>query len=99
MDVKPISYSTPAVSTGIPRGPQPGPAGAGFAETLLDSMADLGRLQARADELGIRMVLNKDVELHDAVLATEEASLAFQYTLQVRNKILEAYQEVMRMQV
>lgn len=43
--------------------------------------------------------LGKDVELHQVIMASEQANLALQMTMQVRNKIIEAYQEVMRMQV
>ncbi|MCL4851471.1 MAG: flagellar hook-basal body complex protein FliE, partial [Bryobacteraceae bacterium] len=38
-------------------------------------------------------------EVHQAVLATQQAELAFEMFLQVRNKVVQAYQEVMRMQV
>jgi flagellar hook-basal body complex protein FliE len=42
---------------------------------------------------------NQGVPLHQAVLAAEEASVSFQLMVEVRNKLLESYQELMRMQV
>ena len=45
------------------------------------------------------LMTNQPVELHDLKMALERASTSLQLTMQVRNKILEAYQELMRMQV
>ena len=45
------------------------------------------------------IVVGGDVDLHDVMIAGEKASVAMQLTLQVRNKLVEAYQDVMRMQV
>jgi len=71
----------------------------GFAEILSSALGQVNQMQSRADDLAARLVLGEDVNVHDAVIATEEANLAFQYTLQVRNKLIDAYQEIMRMQV
>ncbi|MBI2321465.1 MAG: flagellar hook-basal body complex protein FliE [Chloroflexi bacterium] len=46
-----------------------------------------------------RVATGDEVDLHDAVIAQERAALAFRLTLQVRNKLLEAYHELTRMQV
>ena len=70
-----------------------------FGEVLSTAVQQVNELQARADGLATQVALGKNVDLHEAVLASEEASLAFQYTMQVRNKLIEAYQEVMRMSV
>ncbi len=70
-----------------------------FSNLLSTAIQEVSQLQSRADDMAARLALTKDVDVHDAVIAAEEASLAFQYTLQVRNKLIEAYQEVMRMQV
>jgi flagellar hook-basal body complex protein FliE len=56
-------------------------------------------LKQAADQ-GIERVLSGDgEELHTAVLATQHAEMAFELFMQVRNKVTQAYQEVMRMQV
>ncbi len=70
-----------------------------FSDMLSSALQEVNNLQSRADDMSAKLVLGQDVDVHDAVVATEEASLAFQYTMQVRNKLIEAYQEVMRMQV
>ena len=45
------------------------------------------------------MLSGENVPLHQVMIATEEASVSFQLMVEVRNKLLEAYQELMRMQV
>lgn len=46
-----------------------------------------------------RLLNGEDQELHEVVLSGKRAELAFQYFVQVRNKVVQAYQEVMRMQM
>jgi len=45
------------------------------------------------------MALGENVELHDVMIASQKASITLQATMEVRNKVVEAYQEIMRMQV
>lgn len=70
-----------------------------FASFLSDSLVKVNQDLKNAEKLTQDFALGKDVELHQVVLATEQASLALQLTVQVRNKVIEAYQELMRMQV
>jgi flagellar hook-basal body complex protein FliE len=46
-----------------------------------------------------RLLRGEDQELHEVVLATQRAEISFDYFLQVRNKFVQAYQEIMRMQM
>jgi len=73
--------------------------GKGFAEVLSEAWREVGRLQAVADEATVRLVSGEVEHLHDVVIAAEKASLAFELVLSLRNRVLEAYQEIMRMQV
>ena len=62
----------------------------------------LGRVNAtqlKAEDLAKDYALGKNVEVHQVIMAAQEASLAFQLTVQIQNKLVEAYQEIMRMQV
>lgn len=70
-----------------------------FQKMLGDAIATLNSLQAEADSAAARLAAGDAVELHEVLLATERANLAFQLAMQVRNKVIEAYQEIMRMQV
>ncbi|MHB0870621.1 MAG: flagellar hook-basal body complex protein FliE [Chloroflexota bacterium] len=70
-----------------------------FGDALANAVKEVNQQQGKADDMAVQLAMGKDVELHDAVLAMEEAQMSFQYALQIRNKLIEAYQEVMRMQV
>ena len=70
-----------------------------FVQTLSQAINDIEGLQKTADNDALSLLANGQTELHQAVIATEKAQLALQFALQVRNKVIEAYQEVMRMQV
>lgn len=70
-----------------------------FANQLMDVMKEVNASQLNAANMQNALVTGQPVEIHDVKMAMESASLAMNLTLQVRNKMLEAYQEVMRMQV
>jgi flagellar hook-basal body complex protein FliE len=74
-------------------------SGEGFGQILTDAVNDLNESQLRADDLVQQLATGGDVELHDVMIAQEQADLSFQLAIQVRNKVLEAYQEIMRMQI
>ncbi len=79
--------------------PPASPAGASFGELVHEALAQLNRLQVEADQAATDLVAGEPVDLHDVMIAIEKANLGFQLALQVRNKLVEAYQEIMRMQV
>ncbi|MCS7186429.1 MAG: flagellar hook-basal body complex protein FliE [Armatimonadetes bacterium] len=68
-----------------------------FAEALQGLLREVERSDAHASELKRRLLTGEPVELHEVLIATEKAHLAFQTLLAVRNKLLEAYQELTRM--
>ncbi|MDR1615717.1 MAG: flagellar hook-basal body complex protein FliE [Syntrophomonadaceae bacterium] len=70
-----------------------------FAKYLSGALNDLNDLQQKASDSAAQMVMGSDDYLHNVVLAYEKAALAFQLTVEVRNKCVEAYQEIMRMQL
>jgi flagellar hook-basal body complex protein FliE len=70
----------------------------GFASLLEGAIHSVEQPRADANQ-AIQNLLSGDEELHTVALATQKAELAFEFGLQVRNKVVSAYQEVMRMQV
>lgn len=73
--------------------------GGGFGELLKEGMNKLQDLQTEAEQQARQLIAGEPIELHRVVLAGEQAALAFELTMAIRNKAVEAYQEVMRMQV
>jgi flagellar hook-basal body complex protein FliE len=75
-----------------------GAEGGSFGETLRSAMDEMGALQARADSKVADVLEGSGGDVHAALIAVEKADLSFQLMLQVRNKIVSAYQEISRMQ-
>ncbi len=71
----------------------------GFADLLQNTIAQANQLEKQAQALDARLALGEPVELHDVVLAAEKARMSLDLVVQVRNKAIEAYQEIMRMQL
>ncbi len=70
-----------------------------FGETIKDAVNAVSELQNEADTLVQKVAAGDPVNVHEVMLAMQKASLAMQMTVQVRNKVVEAYQEIMRMQI
>jgi flagellar hook-basal body complex protein FliE len=73
--------------------------GNSFGSILKEAITDINKLQNDADKAIANVQLEDASSVHDAMIALEKAGISFQVMMQVRNKILDAYQEVMRMQV
>lgn len=73
--------------------------GRSFSDLLGEMVRDVNTKQAAAGEAVRGVLANEGVPLHQAVIAAEEASVSFQLMVEVRNKLLESYQELMRMQI
>ncbi|EAX48670.1 flagellar hook-basal body complex subunit FliE [Thermosinus carboxydivorans Nor1] len=70
-----------------------------FAQFLTDALRDVNRLQQEAQQASLNLAAGKVQDISEVVIAAEKATIALQLTMQVRNKVVDAYQEVMRMQV
>lgn len=80
--------------------PQPGvQAGRSFSDLLGQMVQDVSAKQANAAGAVEGVLTGQNVPLHQAMIAMEEASVSFQLMVEVRNKLLESYQELMRMQI
>ena len=71
----------------------------GLGQPLSSFLDQVNGLQVQSDHLKQEFATGGDVELHDVMVAEEKASIAVELTMQLRNKMLEAYQEIMRMSV
>ncbi len=91
-----------AIAPGTPGSPIGGGAPAGgqsFAATLMHSMAKVGELQQAADAAIKDFTIGGSTSLHDTMIALEKAETSFKLMMQVRNKIVDAYHEILRMQI
>ncbi|HEU4371986.1 MAG TPA: flagellar hook-basal body complex protein FliE [Telluria sp.] len=91
-----------------PTGEAAAPAGVGeapaakvnFSDALKSSLDQVSSSQIKADEMGKAFAMGDDkVNLSDVMIAMQKANINFQATVQVRNKMVSAYHEIMNMQV
>ncbi len=97
----PIAPVTGGIVTGGIAAPAAGASGAGgeFKNVFEKAIAGVQDLRQSADQGIERFLAGEGEELHSVVMATQKAEMAFELFLQVRNKVVSAYQEVMRMQI
>ncbi len=86
-------FSLPALATTTA---QPAP---GVFDSMVDAVDGLNRQMRDNDQAVQALALGDTGELHKVMMNLEKTRLTFELALQVRNKALEAYQELMRMQV
>lgn len=70
-----------------------------FTQSLVDAVGNLSGLQANADKATAGLALNQGVDIHQAMIAMEQASLGMHLAVQVRDKAVEAYQSLANMQM
>ena len=70
-----------------------------FGTHLKNALGDVNDLQQKADQAIQQLVGEGKGDLQETMIALEKADVSFRLMMQIRNKVLEAYQEIMRMQV
>ena len=99
--INPISTIRPPVAVTVD--PLPGasarPSGAGFEDALKEAFRGVDAMQKSAQSSMESLLRGESEDLHKIALDHQRASLSFDLFLQVRNKAVTAYQEIMRMQV
>jgi len=79
--------------------PSPTSSSGAFRSVLSDAIGRVEQFQQNSQTAIDKFLSGEDEEVHKVALATQQAELAFDLFLQVRNKVISAYQEVMRMQM
>jgi flagellar hook-basal body complex protein FliE len=95
--ITPVSAPPTALPPLAPA-PAPGGAGGGFGAVLANAIQGVEAMRHQSVQAVEKFLSGEGEELHTTVLATQRAELAFELFLQVRNKVVQAYQEIMRMQ-
>jgi flagellar hook-basal body complex protein FliE len=101
-----INSLIPAMKTQIgPDGPVPAPVANGgaknatpFGDLLADAVGAVNQLESQARSAVSGLMTGTGVDVHQAAIATEKASMAFEMALAVRNKAVQSYQQVIGMQ-
>jgi flagellar hook-basal body complex protein FliE len=72
------------------------PKGADFSAVLLDSLKEVNKLQVESNTSIQELAAGKKENIHETMIAIEKASISFQMMMQIRNKIIEAYDQLMK---
>jgi flagellar hook-basal body complex protein FliE len=70
-----------------------------FGSMLSDAIDETDQLRKAADNAIVNFASGKDTDIHKTMIAMEKASISFKLMMQVRNRVVSAYQEIMRTQV
>jgi flagellar hook-basal body complex protein FliE len=77
----------------------PAQAGKTFADMLGNAIGQVNQAQIQSDQAAQGLINGDDVNLHNVMIAAEKAQITLGTAVEVRNKVIDAYQSVMRMQV
>lgn len=92
LGIDPINKTQDSDKSGKTQGP-------GFNEVLKNAIKEVSGLEKDADDAVQELVSGGETNIHEAMIALQKADISFKVLMEVRDKILSAYKEVMRMQV
>jgi flagellar hook-basal body complex protein FliE len=87
------------VGTATNRKPEPSTNSDSFANMLTDSIQQVNRLQVEADSSINDLTTGRQTDIHRTMIAMEKASISFELLMQIRNKVMSAYDKIMRMPI
>lgn len=102
MAINPISFMSPAQSVNelnVQNQITPANAQQQFSNALKEAIASVNEHQKTSDTMTQKLINGGDVDLFEVMVAAQKASVTLNTTIEVRNKAVEAYQEIMRMSV
>lgn len=96
-----VATTAATLTSGIPAAASPAPQQAPatpFGDLMSDAVSSVNNLEAQAKTAVDGLMTGQGVDVHQAMIATQKADMAFEMVLAVRNKAVAAYQSVMGMQ-
>lgn len=98
--IKPVVNNLRLLDAGLKESQQADSSqGVSFAELLKDEIAKVNQMQQEANRITRDFALGKIDNIHQVTIATEKAQLALNLTLAIQNKVIDAYKEIMRIQI
>ena len=101
MPIQPITNSIPAIAdiNSTQKKPSASSSTQQITQSFEDMLSSLNQSQQNSDNLVGQLARGEDVDLHTVMIAMEENNVNFNVALGIRDKLVEAYREIMRMQV
>ncbi|MBB6452928.1 flagellar hook-basal body complex protein FliE [Salirhabdus euzebyi] len=97
--INPIAFNQPIQQANPVKKVTPFEAQQNFAAQLKNALEKVNEAQAISDQKTVALAQGKNVDLHDVMIASQKSSIMLQTTVEVQSKAIEAYKEVMRMQI
>ena len=97
MMIKGASGPLPMPSVKGPSSPSDRPKG--FGDLLTGAIGEVGKLHHEADQAVETLTAGRSADVHNTMIALQKADVSFQLLMQIRNKVVSAYETVMRMQI
>ncbi|GAB1529151.1 MULTISPECIES: flagellar hook-basal body complex protein FliE [Brevibacillus] len=98
MEMSAISQLTPIRTPSVNK-PTPAEVSQEFSSFLSDAMGKVNQAQVESSNLADKFAAGEITDVHQLTVAGQKASVMLQMTMQVRNKMIESYQEIMRMSI
>ena len=99
MEISPLKPTDIAAQLSGQSETSPSGSAVSFKALLSDALSQVNNIQQQADASAVKLAAGEPVAVDEVMLAMQKADLALQLTQQIRNKLVEAYQEVSRMQI
>jgi flagellar hook-basal body complex protein FliE len=99
MELNPIQNTTIQGMQSTPQAAKPQNALGQVSQTFQQALDALSQSQQNSDELMQKLALGEDVELHQVMIAAEQTDVNFRVAVAIRDRLVEAYREIMRMAV
>lgn len=97
--ISPFQIQAPAAAQGQSPGAVQLQGKSGFGEMLKQAISDVNEAQIQSGNMTEALAQGKNVELQDVMITAEKANVSLMSAVELRNKAVEAYQEIMRMQM
>ena len=94
-----VGSVTNAVSTAAGINKTSSTSGLSFTDVFNDALQKTAETEAEEQQGVLALLSGQDVDVHTAMIESQQAELALNLTIQIRNKVVDAYKEIMQMQV
>lgn len=99
MDIQSIGTSSILNNVNIQKPVEENSKETSFSKVISDAINKVNDAQVNADQKVEDFINGEDVSMHDVMLSMQESQLSMQFLIEVRNKVVEAYQEINRVQL
>ena len=97
--MSPLSPVSGSSKSGLDGGTSGTEGGLAFGDLLKQALQEVNQVSAQAEGEARNLMMGESADMHTAMLAVQKADLSFQMMMAVRSKLIDAYREVMRMQM